>query len=163
MKKLIAITACLLVSACADFKTAKPADIKFNSKQQAGVRGYHPMPVRAFVGSATADKEITGVPCEVTGSGFSARVVTPAAVNVPVYGLRSKAIYVECTYNGQVKDVSLAAVNITENKALANGASGGLLGVIIVGAVVAGRKNKDQDEYGYNAANMIFKKGKPAE
>ena len=114
-------------------------------------------------GFATADKEITGVPCEVTGSGFSARVVTPAAVNVPVYGLRSKAIYVECTYNGQVKDVSLAAVNITENKALANGASGGLLGVIIVGAVVAGRKNKDQDEYGYNAANMIFKKGKPAE
>lgn len=121
------------------------------------------MPVRAFVGSATPDREISGVPCELIGSGFSARVVTPASVNVPVYGLRSKAIYVKCTYKGQEKDVSLAAVNITENKAMASGAGGGLLGVIIVSAVVAGRKNKDQDEYGYNGATMVFKKGKSAE
>lgn len=116
------------------------------------------MPVRAFLGSVTANTEITGVPCELIGSGFQTRVNTPAAVNVPVYGLRSKAVYVKCTYNGQEKDVSLKAINITEQNALANGASGGLLGVIIVGAVVAGRKNKDQDEYGYAASNMIFKK-----
>jgi len=163
MKKILILTACLLVTGCAEFKTAKPSDVTFNAKQQSGIKGYHPMPVRAFLGSATANTEITGVPCDVIGSGFKARAVTPAAVNVPVYGLRSKAIYVKCSYNGQEKDVSRPAVNLTESKALANGASGGLLGIIVVSAVVAGRKNKEQDEYGYNDVNMIFKKGKPTE
>jgi hypothetical protein len=163
LKKLITFAACLLISGCAEYKTAKPSDVTFNSKRQSDIRGYHAMPVRAFLGSATAEKEITGVPCDLIGSGFQARVFTPSAVNVPVYGLRSKAIYVKCTYNGQEKDRSFSPVNITENKAMANGASAGLLGVIVVGAVVAGRKNKDQDEYGYTAAQMIFKKGASTE
>lgn len=121
------------------------------------------MPVRAFLGRASQKTEITGVPCDVTGSGFNTRVYTPAAVNVPVYGLRTKAIYVKCSYDGEALDKSLAPVNITEQKAVAQGASGGLLGALITSAVVAGRKNKEHDEYGYNNISLVFKKGETTE
>lgn len=158
LKKIITLATCVMLGACAEYQTAKPVDVVFNAKQQQGLRGYHPTAIRAFNGTATQKTEIVGAPCEVTGSGFSAKIVTPAAVNIPVYGLRSKALYVKCSFNGQELDKSVPPLNLTEQKALANGASGGLLGVIVVGAVVAGRKNKEQDEYGYNVPNFVFKK-----
>ena len=164
MKKIIVSLAVLaLVAGCAEYQTAKPVDVKFSKSAQQGVRGYSPMPVRAFKGQVAQNNEIIGVPCEVIGSGFSAKVVTPAAVNMPMYGAGSKAVYVKCTYEGEKLDTSFAAQNITENKAMATGANAGLLGVLIVGAVVAGRTNKDSDEYGYPGANLVFKKKKGAE
>ncbi len=159
LKKILTIATCFIFTACVEYKTAKPVDVTFSYKQQSGLKGYHPMPVRAFKARMSQKTEITGVPCDVIGSGFKARIRTPAAVNVPVYGLRSKAIYVKCSYDGEELDKSYAAKNITENKAMANGANGGILGAIIVSAVVAARKNKEADEYGYSNIDMIFKKG----
>lgn len=160
MKKTIAaFVAVSTLLGCVEYQTARPADVRFTSGANAGVTGYHSLPVRAFLGRASQKTEMRGVPCEVIGSGFKAQVQTPAAVNVPVYGLKSKALYVSCKYEGEMQDISLAPVNLTESKALSNGAAGGVLGVIVTSAVVAGRKNKQDDEYGYNNVNMIFKKG----
>jgi len=117
------------------------------------------MAVRAFVGKASQKTELTGVPCDVIGSGYNATVYTPAAVNVPMYGSRSKAVYVQCSYDGEQQDTSMRAINLTESQALASGAGAGVLGVIVTTAVVAARKNKDQDEYGYNPVRLVFKKG----
>ena len=162
-KFILALAALSLVAACEPYKTAKPSDVRFASGGNKGVLGYHPMPVRAFVGRISQKAELTGVPCEVVGSGFRAKVITPAALNVPVYGLKSRAIYVSCVYDGETVDLSLRPLNLTENKAMQNGASAGLLGVVVATAVVASRKDKQHDEYGYANVSMIFKKGQTAE
>lgn len=162
LNKIVVLAACLLATGCVEYQTAKPADVRFTSAAQPGLKGYHPMTVRAFLGRVSQGTEIKGVPCDVIGSGYKAKIVTPAAINVPVYGLRSKAVYVECAYDGETLDKSLAPINITENKAMANSGGGGLIGVIVTSAVVAARKNKEHDEYGYNNVVMTFKKGQSA-
>ena len=149
----------LLVASCTEYQTAKPVDVKFTSSAQQGLRGYTPMTVRAFRGQIGQNSEISGIACDVVGSGFTAKVITPATVNMPVYGAASKSVYVKCTHDGETIDVNRNAYNITEDKTISAGASGGLVGVLVMGAAMAGRKDRDSDQYGYQPVNLIFKKG----
>lgn len=115
------------------------------------MKGFAVTEVRTYVAKDGSRDEIAGVPCTLSGSGFSGAFQSPAAVNVPVYGPRSRAIQTSCTHKGDTKTQTLAPLNMTEQRAIASGANGGLIGALVVAAAVSGREDRESDEYGYPA------------
>lgn len=143
-----------LVSACTDTEiTQAPVDVTFASKSASqGLAGYHSTKMRAFLKEDTAKKrkkaELTGVPCIVKGSGYSAKFVTPAIVNLPTYGGSTRAVNIVCDYNGQKVSGNVIPKNLTSEQMMASSGQGGLLGVLLVASIDAAR-DKSADKWGY--------------
>lgn len=159
MRTPFILLAALAVSACNSYEPATPVDVVMSS-QSAKPAGFHVVAVRTFVTTSGKKNEVKGVPCQLRGSGFSSSFQSPASVNVPTYGPSSRAIETKCTYNGVTETKVSAPVNITEQKAISSGASGGLLGALVVAAVVSGREDKATDEFGYQVGQFEFKAAK---
>lgn len=153
----IAATLGLLAGCAPTTQTAKPIDVRYTSNEARKVFGFHPMTVRTFQKQTDGPKaEVTNVPCTLKGSGFSASFTTPVVVNVPVYGLASRAIQTTCTFDGVEKSFTSKPVNLTESKAVSSGGAGGLLGALIVAAAVSARKDRNTDEYGYSPVSFTY-------
>jgi hypothetical protein len=161
MKKIIAgLMCCSVLVACETYEDATPVDVSFQTKASRNIKGYSQVPVTSLIMKNGSQSKLTGVPCELKGSGFKAKFVTPAMVNVPVYGMATRSLLVTCRYGEETVSKTLLPVNLTQVKAANTGfALGGLLGVLIVASAVNSPQNKDMDEYGYNPAPMVF--GKP--
>jgi len=158
MKKIALVVAGLAaLSACAPSTPQNLVDVEFTSRAAQNVVGYNTVNIRTRLrGSGDGTSEITGVPCTLTGSGFRAAFQSSAAVNVPVYGRASRAIQVACTYEGETEMQTMPAVNLTEQEAVGNGASGGLIGVLVMAAAVSARTDRADDSYGYNEVRLTF-------
>lgn len=147
--------AAMALSGCNPPPPATPVDLTL-TKEARDMKGFAVTPVRTYVTKEGARSEVSGVPCTLSGSGFSGAFQSPAAVNVPVYGLRSRAIQTTCTYQGKAQTQTSAPFNVTEQKAVASGSGGGLLGALVVAAAVSGREDRESDEYGYAPIILTF-------
>ena len=113
-------------------------------------RGQETLPVRTSgIASDGARKELAGVPCMLDAGVYSATFTTPANVIVPDYGPNSPAIFVRCTLEDQSGSATINAFNATTQQRMSGAAGGGILGVIIVGAVTAANVDNDKDEFKY--------------
>jgi hypothetical protein len=105
-------------------------------------------------------KELTGVPCTVDAGVYAARFSTPSNVIVPDYGPNSPAIFVRCTLGKQSGSATINAFNATSQQRMNNAAAGGILGVIIVGAVNAAKEDPTKDEFKYPPLTAQLRKAK---
>lgn len=166
---------CLILPLIAGCQTAKPvsmvvdatptvASVKHGdvlAAQRASgqdipeVRGFDYVTVRAVAvlrdeeTGRSKNEELEGIPCTVSSEGYTAEVKTAAQVKVPNYGYASRPIEVRCKapgYKDGIKTVS--AYDITSSNRLNSAASGGLLGVMVVGLIDAA-DSKDDHKFGY--------------
>lgn len=104
--------------------------------------------VRAFVqppDGPTGD-ELAGARCKVGARDFSAEVVTPAKVRVPIYRIHSSPIAVSCEREGyKPRMVEVAAYNATKAERLNGAANGGVVGVLLVTAINAASDETTHD------------------
>ena len=112
-----------------------------------GLGEMEPTSVRAV---RKGGKEIKGVGCQLLGRGYSARFTTPAVVLIPEYGQASPLPTVTCNLDDQSASVQAKLQNRTEvdnTGALLD--AGGLLGLMIGGAVSGARNDKVDDNYAF--------------
>ena len=94
--------------------TQEPIGMLFSSaEQQSKVTGLDLVEVRARVRTEDETLELGGVPCRVNGPGYAADFVTPAAVQLPLFGNTAPQLVVTCRYEGEVQTKSLRARNIS--------------------------------------------------
>lgn len=124
-------------------------------------RGQETVPVRTFgVASDDTRKELSGVPCTLDAGVYSASFNTPANLIVPDYGPNSPAIFVRCTHEDQSGSTTVSAFNATTQQRMNGAAGGGILGVIIVGAVTAANVDNEKDEFKYPPVVVQLKQKK---
>lgn len=98
---------------------------------------------------STSESEIEGADCLLEGDGFSAKVVTPTGVRVPLYGYRTGELTLECSKDGYGPAIAIAETyNKTFAERQSGATSGGLLGVLIVSLINAASDETD-DEFEY--------------
>lgn len=124
-------------------------------------RGQETLPIRSSgIGSDGQRKEISGVPCTLDAGVYTAAFTTPANLIVPDYGPNSPAIFVRCTLEDQSGSITANAFNATTQQRMSNAAAGGILGVIVIGAVTAAKVDNAKDEFKYPAVTVQMRKKK---
>lgn len=90
--------------------------------------------------------EFAGASCTIRSSNFSAEAVSPAKVRVPLYRDHSSTLSVACKKDGfQPKIVDATAFDATRSQRIATGASGGVLGIVLVAAADAVSDNSKNE------------------
>ncbi|MEP2921946.1 MAG: hypothetical protein ABJP06_14580 [Sulfitobacter sp.] len=174
-----AVAAAAILSACAPAEiTTPPVSITPKNKADAvgldvyagprrrgnpvpSFRGQETLAVRSVgIGKDGQRTELSGVQCLLDAGVYSASFTTPANVIVPDYGPNSPAIFVRCTHEDQSGSTTVTAFNATTQQRMQNAAAGGVLGVIIVGAVTAAKVDNEKDEFKYPAVSVTLRKKK---
>jgi hypothetical protein len=167
-RSIIGLGLVLLVTGCAKLEVASITEIKpgpgavgldvYAGRRQTGE------PVPAFAGEQiveirsispdytnpeTSTREFAGATCEVSASNFTATVVTPAKLRVPIYGQATSPLALQCTKSGfRPKLTTIAVQNVSRSQRMGMGASGGVIGVAAA-LVAEGMSNPANDEYKY--------------
>lgn len=176
-KITLAIVAGLLVTACSQAEITTPPvqiipknaanavglDVYAGPRQRGNpvpaFRGQETLPIRTSgIGSDGSRKELSGVACTLDAGVYTANFTTPANVIVPDYGPNSPAIFVRCTHEDQSGSSTVSAFNATTQQRMNGATGGGILGVIIVGAVTAANVDNDKDEFKYPPIVVQLKK-----
>jgi len=134
-----------------------PVDVTWTSTQnQTALRGYDATFVRSYIEKENQSKtETTGVACDFQGSGFNGAVQTPGIVNLPAFGAGSRPVTFTCTNGDETVVKQAIPYNVTSEERISAGASGGLLGVIVMAGVDAAR-DKSADTWGYRDVAVSF-------
>ena len=100
---LAALTACS--ASFPEAITTAPVEVALTSKGRAEVATkIQKVSFRAYEnvgGDQIHIEERVGVVCTIENSEFSARISTPAFVNIPVFGPTPEHIQASCTFNGE--------------------------------------------------------------
>jgi hypothetical protein len=109
----------------------------------------------------TDEVEIGGATCVLRGDKFSAEIVTPAGVRVPLYGHRTGDLTLECAKEGFAPAVTVVSpYNKTFAERRANAASGGLLGALII-EVINAASDETNDVFEYPFTPVLMKEETP--
>lgn len=107
-------------------------------------------------------QEIPGAACKLSATEYSADIVTPAKVRVPIYRAQSSTLAVKCEKEGFLPKMQEAAVeNETQNKRLEMGSNGGLIGVALALAV-NGVSDTANDDFKYPVVKVVMAPKTPA-
>lgn len=124
-------------------------------------RGQETLAIRSSgIASDGQRKEISGVPCSLDAGVYAAKFTTPANLIVPDYGPNSPALFVRCEHQDQSGSVTANAFNATTQQRMSNAAAGGILGVIVIGAVTAAKVDNTKDEFKYPPVTVQMRKKK---
>jgi len=158
----ILLAAAVGMTACAGTDINQPP-IRYTATKALNERGTSSFQVVTYTKSSGSRKQVRGVPCTFAGDGFSSSFTTPAVVISPNMGGRTPVASVTCNLNGEKKTRIIEAYNETlqgiNNGAMSATAGGGLVGLIVGGAVAAVQSsNRDvsQDVYGYPDVAITF-------
>ena len=176
---LVATLAAITLSACAPAEiTSHPISVTpKNASNAVGLdvyagprrrgnpvpafRGQETLAIRATgAGSNGQRKELSGVPCTLDAGVYSAAFTTPAKLIVPDYGPNSPAIFIRCTHEDQSGSMTINAFNATTQQRMSTAAAGGIVGMIVVGAVTAARVDNEKDEFKYPPVMVQIRKKK---
>lgn len=165
MRFLLVILFSLLISGCAAKREPiqHVGSIKANDNRVTGIDVYK---IRREAGEKTPDfrgdqfvtvrtvvyqegvlpafrKEVTGAKCEIKSAEFSAKLTTPAKVQVPIYGYETGEIALICKLPGFKKVVeTVRSLNKTKTDRLTAGSNVGLVGLVFMAAVNAASDEK---------------------
>lgn len=123
----------------------------FAGEQLVEVRTY-----RVTEDGAGAQEEFAGAACELKASNFSADVVSPAKVRVPIYRQASSVLSVACKKDGFVpKMESVSVVNVSKNERYAMAAGTGVIGLAV--AMTANAvADPNTEDYKYPIARIVM-------
>jgi hypothetical protein len=104
-----------------------------------------------------SDEEIAGAKCSVKARDYSAEVVTPARIRVPLYRRESSPLSVSCEHpQYQPRSIVLDVYNKTKQDNYSASAGSGLVGFLVMAAI-----NEMSDEnthtFAYPAARLVMK------
>jgi len=117
---------------------------EFAGEQLLEIRSY-----REPEDSQVAPLEFAGAACQVKASNFTADVVTPAKLRVPLYRNATSPLGVSCQMEGyQPRMVTSGVHNISQQQRYRTGSSVGLIGAAVALAADT-LADKSQDEYRY--------------
>jgi hypothetical protein len=81
-------------------------------------------------------QEVAGATCQLSTSDYTAQLVTPAKVRVPLYRVQSAELAVSCEKPGYARKLTtVSAFDEVRAKRLGSSTGGGVLGVLVVSAV----------------------------
>jgi hypothetical protein len=137
------------------------------------MRGNQVVEIRTFTaktndfGNEVADQEVAGAECLVKAEDAEARIRTPGALHVPLYGYRSPDMTVQCIKPGFRDAVSTVnKYNLTQAQRAqsinAAGAGAGLIGALVATAVnvaVAAANDPTDDDYNYISPKLLLRPG----
>lgn len=137
------------------------------------MRGNQVVHIRTFTsrtndfGNEVADKEMPGAECVVKAENSEARIRTPGALHVPLYGYRSPDMTVQCVKDGFQDAINtIGTFNLSaqqRQQAVANaGAGAGLIGLAVglaVGAAIAASTDETQDVFNYASPKLFLRPG----
>jgi len=102
------------------------------------------------------EQEIAGATCKLTASDFTAQMVTPAKVRVPLYRVQSPALAVSCEKLGYARKlITVSAYDSVRANRYGSGTGGGLLGVAVV-AAIDGMSDNSKNEWKYPPVNVVL-------
>jgi PBP1b-binding outer membrane lipoprotein LpoB len=158
VKKIVLFWVALFLAGCESGVeiTTPPVEVKFTDSTAANsIAGYDAVKVRTWAEVDGSKAELQGVPCDLKGIGYQARLNTPAIVTLPVYQGHTRPVTVTCTYNGRsVSKVQEPYNDTTAQRTTMLG--GGLLGLVISAAVESSR-DTGADRYLYSDISVEFK------
>lgn len=97
--------------------TQAPVQMSFVDKtRSASVIGIDAIEVRTRLNQNDETVELAGVPCRLSGPGYSASFVTPAAVELPIFRQNAPQLSLSCRYEDETRTQALRARNITEEQ-----------------------------------------------
>ncbi|MEM9855534.1 MAG: hypothetical protein AAF841_13965 [Pseudomonadota bacterium] len=111
------LAASLSICACAPrAPVTEPAvSIAFASPaREAAATSFDTVTIRARLVEGDMRGELRGAPCRIQGPGYDARFVTPAILNLPVFGNDAPALALSCRYENETRSLTLRAVNLSE-------------------------------------------------
>ena len=171
MKTLGPLACLALIASCSGIKdvTARNVDVVLSPDfDRRGWVGTHTVTIHTIQDVdvepwtiRTDGGEMTDIPCTLQGHGFSARFLSPAKVNLPDLGYRSKPVQGACDSNGVIRRFDLRPVNITqrsghEDRGLVNQ----VLGAFFEGAMLEAARytlnNERNDDFGYEGRDVHF-------
>ena len=190
LKVMSAVACGLLLSACgpqlmplSDVQQLKAADGSYGQdiygfrraqgENVPNMRGNQVVEIRTFTaktndfGNEVADQEIAGAECVVIAEDSQAKIRTPGALHVPLYGYRSPDMTVQCIKPGFQDAVNaIGKYNLTQaqrSQAISNAAaSGGIIGALVgvaVNVAVAAANDPTDDDYNYIAPRLLLRPG----
>jgi hypothetical protein len=151
-KALAVIPAVLVLSACQEGAPITQRPVSFTMKNQTAasrVVRHTDVTIRTYKKEGNKRIEITGATCDLESAEMSARITSPAIVNLPVLKGRPTRMNIECGAN----DLSFTKlVSPQLNGTAVGGASpAGLLAAVVSTAIVAGR-----DQWSYVLPAIIL-------
>ncbi|MEO1796465.1 MAG: hypothetical protein AAFR53_05565 [Pseudomonadota bacterium] len=107
---------CLLAGCVATAPiTQPPVTMTFaDPARQVSVTGLDTITVRNRLRTDDTTGELAGVPCRLNGPGYTARFVSPATLELPLFGNTAPQLALSCTFEGETKSTTLAARNVSE-------------------------------------------------
>jgi hypothetical protein len=98
---------------------------------------------------STSEVEVAGAKCLIKSDHYTATLITPAGLRVPLYGYQTPQLSIECVKEGYNKSVAgWAPYNKTMMDRLNTAQAGGLLGVLVIAAYNAA-SDETNDEFQY--------------
>jgi hypothetical protein len=108
--------------------------------------------------NGNGEQEIADVACTVSAADFSANLVTPAKVRVPLYRAQSSTLAVSCDKPGfKKRSITVAAVDATRNSRYATGSSAGAIG-LIAAVAVDGLSDNTKNDWKYPLAKVVLER-----
>ena len=175
MKKLLSLLSLCLLAACAkplEVTTITPIqtangsgniDVYADSRSAGEVvpefTGDQIVDVRSYTSNKNGNKgkEFAGASCVLEARDFTANLVTPAKVRVPLYRDQSSPLTVSCTHKDHHPKLAERAVfNLTKAERLDAGSNAGLAGVLIM-AVVNEASDESNDVYNYHNIDVVMR------
>lgn len=137
------------------------------------MRGNQVVDIRTFTvktndfGNEVRDQEVAGAECLVKAENSEARIRTPGALHVPLYGYRSPEMTVQCVKDGFQDTINtIGTFNLSarqrQQAVTSAGASAGLIGLAVglaVGAAIAASADETQDVFNYAAPSLLLRPG----
>jgi len=164
MKKplFLSLAALLGLSACTSVQVDTPP-VRYTATKPLETHGTSSFTVSTYRRVNGDREQVKGVSCYFEGDGFYSNFVTPAVVISPNLQGSTPVASVTCLLDGERKTETLNPYNETMagmgRTMTAAGAAGGLLGVVVGGAVVAAQatgRDETQDVYGYRDVSIDF-------
>lgn len=163
------LLACALLAGCVATApiTQPPVSMSFqNASRAAQATGLEPVTVRARLSANDEIAELASVPCQLNGPGYSARFVTPAVLELPIFGNTAPQVSLSCTYGGETRTRSLRATNVSElerrkarEKALDELREEGRSGASIFLTIGLGQRGpRGFDEFDYPDTAFLFRR-----
>lgn len=129
-----------------------PQSVRFTGEVPLSlVQSYDPVELRTRIGK----DEAPGAGCRLEGNGFTATVMTPALINLPVFGDKTRAVTVHCKLGENARTQVFQPYNATSKEKQSAAYNNGVIGAVVVG-IAEGVRDRTNDHYTYRGMVVTF-------
>lgn len=158
IRKTLPIAFALTVSGCMSYAPIEtpPQKVAFSSQTaRTNVDSFSTSAIRTIREEGKKKVEVKGAACKIRGTGYSARVITPALVELPTYRGKTDPVHISCDAGGMSVAETVEPRNETLARLQATQSSGGglvgALAVAIAKGVAKSTRDPSKDEFAYRS------------